>query len=119
THSGGLPEAAPPPPARCPCSFQRPEDTLVVGGRLLPRPRQVLHSPQPRAPVMASHDRSTDPAAAPQAGHAPGGRRDGALLVIVFTALLVLPPVGHHLIVKSDEARFALLARDMLERVAW
>jgi 4-amino-4-deoxy-L-arabinose transferase-like glycosyltransferase len=37
----------------------------------------------------------------------------------VFAALLVLPPVGHHLIVKSDEARFALLARDMLRRGAW
>jgi 4-amino-4-deoxy-L-arabinose transferase-like glycosyltransferase len=47
------------------------------------------------------------------------GRRDGALLVIVFTALLVLPPVGHHLVVKSDEARFVLLARDMLRRGAW
>ena len=68
---------------------------------------------------MGSHDRATDPATDPQAGHARGGRRDGALLVIVFTALLVLPPVGHHLIVKSDEARFALLARDMLERGAW
>ena len=55
----------------------------------------------------------------PQAAHAPRGRRDGALLVIVFTALLVLPPVGHHLVVKSDEARFVLLARDMMERGAW
>jgi 4-amino-4-deoxy-L-arabinose transferase-like glycosyltransferase len=61
------------------------------------------------------HDRATDPQAAP----ARGGRRDGALLVMVFTALLVLPPVGHHLIVKSDEARFVLLARDMLDRGAW
>src|SRR5919198_1624472 len=43
----------------------------------------------------------------------------GALFVAAFAALLVLPPVGHHLIVKSDEARFALLARDMLERGAW
>jgi 4-amino-4-deoxy-L-arabinose transferase-like glycosyltransferase len=38
---------------------------------------------------------------------------------MVFTALLVLPPVGHHLIVKSDEARFVLLARDMVARGAW
>jgi len=38
---------------------------------------------------------------------------------MVFTAILVLPPVGHHLIVKSDEARFALLARDMVRRGAW
>jgi len=46
-------------------------------------------------------------------------RRDSALLIVVFTSLLVLPPVGHHLIVKSDEARFVLLARDMLQRGAW
>jgi 4-amino-4-deoxy-L-arabinose transferase-like glycosyltransferase len=49
----------------------------------------------------------------------PARRRRGALLVAVFAALLVLPPVGHHLIVKSDEARFALLARDVLRRGAW
>ena len=41
------------------------------------------------------------------------------LLVGVFTALLVFPPVGHHLVIKSDEARFTLLARDMLHRGAW
>ncbi len=40
-------------------------------------------------------------------------------MVSAFAALLVLPPVGHHLIVKSDEARFALLARDMTQRGAW
>jgi 4-amino-4-deoxy-L-arabinose transferase len=43
----------------------------------------------------------------------------GAVLVSVFAALLVLPPVGRHLIVKSDEARFALLARDMVQRGTW
>ena len=47
------------------------------------------------------------------------GRLGVALLVSAFTALLVLPPVGHHLIVKSDEARFALLARDMVRRGVW
>lgn len=47
------------------------------------------------------------------------GRLGGALLVSALTALLVLPPVGHHLIGKSDEARFALLARDMTQRGAW
>src|SRR5262249_37781076 len=46
-------------------------------------------------------------------------RRDGAPLVMVFTALLVLPPRGHHLVVKTDEARLVLLPRDMLERGAW
>ena len=68
---------------------------------------------------MPSHDRAIETPADPQAVRVQGGRRDGALLIIVFTALLVLPPVGHHLIVKSDEARFALLARDMVERGAW
>lgn len=65
--------------------------------------------------MIPAHDQATDQEAAP----ARVGRRDGALLVIVFTALLVLPSVGHHLVVKSDEARFVLLARDMVERGAW
>jgi 4-amino-4-deoxy-L-arabinose transferase-like glycosyltransferase len=62
----------------------------------------------------------TDSAAAPRTVvHAHSGRLGRILLVSAFTALLVLPPVGHHLIVKSDEARFALLARDILSRGAW
>jgi 4-amino-4-deoxy-L-arabinose transferase-like glycosyltransferase len=62
----------------------------------------------------------TDSAAAPRTvAHAHSGRLGRMLLVSAFTALLVLPPVGHHLIVKSDEARFALLARDILSRGAW
>ena len=39
-----------------------------------------------------------------------------ALIVAAFTALLVLPPLGQHLIAYSGEARMALLARDMIER---
>ena len=42
-----------------------------------------------------------------------------ALLVVLVAAALVLPPVGQRLIVTSHEARFALLARDMLERQVW
>ena len=42
-----------------------------------------------------------------------------ALLVVALTAALVLPPVGHRLIVTSHEARFALVAGDMLERHVW
>ena len=69
---------------------------------------------------MTLHCEATAVTSDPRAPTRPRGRRlDGALLVVVFTALLVLPPVGHHLIVKSDEARFALLARDMLSRGAW
>ena len=42
-----------------------------------------------------------------------------ALTCSVVAALLVLPPVGHRLIATSDEARFALVARDMTSRHAW
>jgi 4-amino-4-deoxy-L-arabinose transferase-like glycosyltransferase len=44
--------------------------------------------------------------------------RDAAL-VGLFAALLVLPPLGQRVIATTDEARFALLARDMLDRGAW
>ncbi len=46
-------------------------------------------------------------------------RLQAALLVSVVTALLVLPPLGQRIIATSDEARFALLARDIIERGAW
>jgi 4-amino-4-deoxy-L-arabinose transferase-like glycosyltransferase len=39
-----------------------------------------------------------------------------AALVGAFAALLVLPPLGQRLIVTGDEARFAVLAQDMLTR---
>lgn len=61
----------------------------------------------------------TDGAVRRAADSAEHGRLGRILLVSAFTALLVLPPVGRHLIVKSDEARFALLARDILDRGAW
>jgi len=64
-------------------------------------------------------DATNTTSGAPAAPRSLRGRLGAALLVSAFTALLVLPPVGHHLIVKSDEARFALLARDMLRRGAW
>jgi 4-amino-4-deoxy-L-arabinose transferase-like glycosyltransferase len=68
---------------------------------------------------MSAHLEGDAVSAIPSAPRAPRGRLRRALLVSAFTALLVLPPVGHHLIVKSDEARFALLARDIIERGAW
>lgn len=40
-------------------------------------------------------------------------------LVSAFAALLVLPPLGQRLIVSGDEARFAVLAQDMLARGTW
>ena len=42
-----------------------------------------------------------------------------ALLVTLFTAILVLPPLGARQIVSGDEARFAVLAQDMLKRGTW
>jgi 4-amino-4-deoxy-L-arabinose transferase-like glycosyltransferase len=42
-----------------------------------------------------------------------------AALVTAFAALLVLPPVGQRFIVTGDEARFAVLAQDMLARGTW
>ena len=42
-----------------------------------------------------------------------------AALVSAFAALLVLPPLGQRFIVTGDEARFALLAQDMLTRGTW
>src|SRR2546428_3334245 len=42
-----------------------------------------------------------------------------ALLVTFFAAILVLPPVGARQIVSGDEARFAVLAQDMLKRGTW
>jgi 4-amino-4-deoxy-L-arabinose transferase-like glycosyltransferase len=42
-----------------------------------------------------------------------------AALVSAFAALLVLPPLGQRIIVTGDEARFAVLAQDMLTRGTW
>jgi len=42
-----------------------------------------------------------------------------ALLVTAFAAILVLPPLGARQIVSGDEARFAVLAQDMLQRGTW
>lgn len=42
-----------------------------------------------------------------------------ALICSVVAALLVFPSVGHRLITTSDEARFALLAREMTSHHAW
>jgi len=43
----------------------------------------------------------------------------GALLVTLFAAILILPPLGARQIVSGDEARFAVLAQDMLKRGTW
>lgn len=46
-------------------------------------------------------------------------RLTAALFVSAIAALLVLPPLGQRIIATADEARFALLARDAIERSAW
>ncbi len=47
------------------------------------------------------------------------GRIWGALSVAAIAALFVLPTLGQRVITISHEARFALLARDMIERGVW
>ena len=42
-----------------------------------------------------------------------------AILVVALAAVLVVPPVGQRQIPTSHEARFALIARDMLNRHVW
>ena len=46
------------------------------------------------------------------------GWRDGLIVLVLATALL-LSPLGQRLILTSHEARFALIARDMLDRGVW
>ncbi len=53
-----------------------------------------------------------------------GARCRAAVAVSLFAALLVFPPLGHRVIATGgyngdDEARYPLLARDVLERGAW
>ncbi|HEX7788083.1 MAG TPA: glycosyltransferase family 39 protein, partial [Methylomirabilota bacterium] len=43
----------------------------------------------------------------------------GALLVCAVATLLIVPAVGRQYITTSDEARFVLIARDMLDRGVW
>jgi 4-amino-4-deoxy-L-arabinose transferase-like glycosyltransferase len=45
-------------------------------------------------------------------------RLQATLLVAAVAALLVLPPLGQRVLAPSDEARFVLYARDVLERQA-
>jgi 4-amino-4-deoxy-L-arabinose transferase-like glycosyltransferase len=46
-------------------------------------------------------------------------RLAGAAGIALIAALMMLPPVGHREVVTGDEARFVLLARDMLNRGTW
>jgi 4-amino-4-deoxy-L-arabinose transferase-like glycosyltransferase len=102
---GGLYTGRPPPAwpgraARSPC------------GLIAPITR-VVHS----ARIFAVSVLRTAPDTAPASRDVSGRQRAlAALAVAALTALLVLPPLGRHLIAYSGEARMALLARDMLER---
>lgn len=57
----------------------------------------------------------------PERGPSPRGRLGlaRAAVVAVVAAMLVLPPLGQRVIATSDEARFPLLARDMMVRGTW
>jgi 4-amino-4-deoxy-L-arabinose transferase-like glycosyltransferase len=55
----------------------------------------------------------------PEPRSSSGARLRDALLIALLAAALVLPPVGQRLIVTSHEARFALVAGDMLARHVW
>lgn len=46
-------------------------------------------------------------------------RLGAALLVTAVSGLVVLPPLGQRTLATNDEVRFALLARDMIERGVW
>ncbi len=46
-------------------------------------------------------------------------RLTAALVVTAVSALLVLPPLGQRILATNDEVRFALLAREMLNRGVW
>ncbi|HSE92772.1 MAG TPA: glycosyltransferase family 39 protein [Methylomirabilota bacterium] len=59
------------------------------------------------------------PASIPAGGADRRRRLGGALLVCAVAALLILPAVGRQYITSSDEARFVLIARDMLQRGVW
>ncbi|MGH7389116.1 MAG: glycosyltransferase family 39 protein [Candidatus Rokuibacteriota bacterium] len=59
------------------------------------------------------------PAATPAGGADRRRRLGGAVLVCAIAASLILPAVGRQYITTSDEARFVLIARDMLERGVW
>jgi 4-amino-4-deoxy-L-arabinose transferase-like glycosyltransferase len=74
------------------------------------------------APLGVLDDVASDRAAA---WRIVGSRRVKAgILVSLLAALLVLPPVGQRIIATGgingdDEARYALMARDLLQRGAW
>lgn len=55
----------------------------------------------------------------PPEGSTRRHRVAGALLVCAVAAVLVMPVVGRQYITTSDEARFVLIARDMLDRGVW
>src|SRR3989442_12334797 len=57
----------------------------------------------------------------PRDGHVPrrGLGVGRAVLVTLVAVVLVAPTLGQHVIAKSDEARFPLLARDMMRRGGW
>src|SRR5262247_839871 len=62
---------------------------------------------------------SVSVSASPVADRDRRHRTLGAIVVCAIAALLILPAVGRQHITTSDEARFVLIARDMLDRGVW
>src|SRR5436190_9032510 len=84
---------------------------LVLVMDVLPREQQLITTPA----------RVTIPPcmlAGPGVAEPRSPLRD-SVFVILLAAVLVVPPIGQRLIVTSHEARFALIAGDMLERGVW
>ena len=63
---------------------------------------------------------TTPASTGPVAGGVPDRHRLAAgVAVTLLAGLLILPPAGQLPLTSSDEARFVLIARDMLERGVW
>src|SRR5437879_7207964 len=74
--------------------------------------------------TVSSTVRTSTPRAdsmSPRDGHVPrrGLGVGRAVLVTLVAVVLVAPTLGQHVIATSDEARFPLLARDMMTRGVW
>src|SRR5207245_10140289 len=74
--------------------------------------------------TVSSTVRTSTPRAdsmSPRDGHVPrrGLGVGRAVLVTLVAVVLVAPTLGQHVIATSDEARFPLLARDMMTGGVW
>jgi hypothetical protein len=73
----------------------------------------------PAAETTPLTDVAAPTTSAPAARTSRRSRVADAALLALLAALIILPPVGERIVVTGDEARFVLLARDMLQRGTW